>query len=224
MISGIGFADTCRWVLDSRYPSKPIFSTLKANDGDRVFINGDYVVRFIEHLSKLRFHRKKYVYLIHNSDQPFDDVKLKGLLQSAIHIYAINTTVKHPQLTTIPLGFPDGAIPFVRTFVRPEVPRDIELYMNFSIDTNVQKRTDCWNTFKDDPRVVIRSNRTGDEYYEDLCRSKFVLCPEGTGMDTHRIYEAIFCGAIPVVLRNPLSEFYRDYPIKIIEQWTKLNG
>lgn len=219
MISGITFADTCQWIMDPRYPSKPVFSIFKAKHGDRVFINGDLVFRFVDHLSRIRIHLRKYIYVVHNSDQTFDALKLEALLPSALHIYAINTTVRHPRLTTIPLGFPDAAIPFVRTFVRPEVPRDIELYMNFSIDTNVQKRTDCWNTFKDDPRVVIRSNRIGDEYYEDLCRSKFVLCPEGMGMDTHRVYEALHCGAIPVVLRNPLSEFYTQYPIKIVESW-----
>jgi hypothetical protein len=164
--------------------------------------------------------RRKHVYIVHNSDQSFDSTKLAALLPTALHIYAVNTTVSHPRLTTIPLGFPDAALPFLSTFIRPDVPRDIEIYMNFTVGTNVSKRTDCWAALKDDPRVVVKSGRSSSEYYEDLCRSKYVLCPEGTGIDTHRVYEAILCGATPVVLRNPLAEFYSKYPVKIIGSWS----
>jgi len=216
MISGKSFADSCKWVIDSRYPGRCVLWQLRAKTGDRIFINGDLVMSVARYLSK----NHSYVFVIHNSDQPFDEMKLNALLPYALHIYAINTIVKHPKLTTIPIGFPDAGVTFLSTFVRPDVPRDIELYMNFSIGTNVQKRIECYNAFKDDPRVVIRSNRTRKEYHEDLCRSKYVLCPEGMGIDTHRIYEAIYCGATPVVLRNQLSEFYTDYPVKIVDSWT----
>jgi hypothetical protein len=167
--------------------------------------------------------RRKHVYIVHNSDQAFDGTKLAALLPTALHIYAVNTTVSHPQLTTIPLGFPDAALPFLSTFIRPDVPRDIEIYMNFTLGTNISKRTDCWAALKDDPRVVVKSGRSTSEYYEDLCRSRYVLCPEGTGVDTHRVYEAILCGATPVVLRNPLAEFYSKYPVKIVENWSLEN-
>lgn len=214
MISGKAFADTCRWVIDPRYPNHPRYLNLTARSGDRVFINGDLVMSFAH------VPRRKHVYIVHNSDQSFDSTKLAALLPTALHIYAVNTTVSHPQLTTIPLGFPDAALPFLSTFIRPDVPRDIEIYMNFTLGTNISKRTDCWAALKDDPRVVVKSGRSTSEYYEDLCRSKYVLCPEGTGIDTHRVYEAILCGATPVVLRNPLAEFYSKYPVKIVENWT----
>ena len=219
MLSGKYFAGGCKWIVDPRYPGQPKYAAANANTGDRVFINGDLVYAFVRSLSVYRF---RHVYVIHNSDQPFDEGKLVALLPTAIHIYAINTTVKHPKLTTIPLGFPDAALNFVVNFKRPDVPRDIEIYMNFSINTNVQKRLDCYNAFKDDPRVVIKGDRTREQYYEDLCRSKYVLCPEGTGMDTHRVWEAIFCGATPVVLRNPLADLYAAYPVKIVESWNNI--
>lgn len=217
MISGKTFADTCRWVIDPRYPDRPRYTALDAQTGERVFINGDLVLSFA---STRSFPRRKHVYVVHNSDLPFDATRLAALLPTALHIYAVNTTVTHPQLTTIPLGFPDAALPFLASFVRPDVPRDIELYMNFTIGTNASKRTDCWTALRDDPRVVVKSGRSMAEYYEDLCRSKYVLCPEGTGIDTHRIYEAIYCGATPVVLRNALSDFYSQYPVKIVDSWT----
>jgi len=223
MLSGKYFADGCRWVVDWMYPGRPMYSPLEANYGDRVFLRGSAVYKFVQTKMGTRFNsRKKHIFVVHNSDQPFDEGKLNALLPYAIHIYAINTTVKHPRLTTVPLGFPDAALDFVANFKRPDVPRDIEIYLNFSVNTNVQKRMDCYNAFKDDPRVVIKGDRTREQYYEDLCRSKYVLCPEGTGMDTHRVWEAIFCGATPVVLRNPLADLYSAYPVKIMDSWTDL--
>lgn len=220
MLSGKTFASICQWIIDPRYPGQPKYSSVQARMGERVFINGDLLYAFARSLSTL--YKRKHVYIVHNSDQSFDEGKLRALLPTAIHIFAINTTVKHPQLTTIPIGFPDAALDFVSTFKRPDLPRDIEFYMNFSINTNVQKRLDCYNAFKDDPRVVIKGDRTREEYYDDLSRSKYVLCPEGTGMDTHRVWEAIFCGATPVVLQNPLADLYGAYPVKIVESWNKI--
>jgi hypothetical protein len=223
MLSGKYFADRCRWVEDWVYPTRPPYVRREANDGDRVFLRGSAVYKFVQMKTGSRFNPlKKHVFVVHNSDESFDERKLNALLPYASHIYAINTTVKHPKLTTIPIGFPDAALDFVSTFKHPDVPRDIEIYMNFSINTNVQKRLDCYNALKDDLRVVIKKDRSQEQYYEDLCRSKYVLCPEGTGMDTHRVWEAIFCGATPVVLHNPLAELYAKYPVKIVESWNKI--
>jgi hypothetical protein len=219
MLSGKYFADSCRWVVDSRYPGHPKYSAMEARTGERVFINGDLVYAFVRNLSSI--YKRRHIYVIHNSDEPFDSGKLTALLPTSIHIYAINTTVKHPQLTTIPLGVPDAHIHYLTTFKRPDVPRSIEVYMNFSIHTQSQKRLECYNAMKDDPRVVIVGNLTSQDYYDDLCRSKYVLCPEGTGIDTHRVWEAILCGATPVVLRNSLVHLYAAYPVKIVDSWSE---
>lgn len=223
MLSGKTFADSCRWVVDWLYPERQMYSPFEAKNGDRVFLRGSHVHSFVYSKTNNRVcSRLKHIFIVHNSDQPFDQRKLEALLPHAIHIYSINTTVKHPQLTTIPLGLIDTHIPYLTSFKRPDVPRDIEFYLNFSVRNQVQKRLDCYITMKDDPRVLITGNRSIEEYYDDLSRSKYVLCPEGAGIDTHRVWEAIFCGATPVVLRNSLEHLYSQYPVKIIDNWSEL--
>jgi len=39
-------------------------------------------------------------------------------------------------------------------------------------------------------------------------------------MDTHRVYEALLCGATPVVLRSALTPLYANYPICVVDSWT----
>ena len=37
------------------------------------------------------------------------------------------------------------------------------------------------------------------EYYQSVIRSRFVLCPSGMGLDTHRLWETLILGSIPIV-------------------------
>jgi hypothetical protein len=55
-------------------------------------------------------------------------------------------------------------------------------------------------------------------YYETLGTYKFVVSPEGNGVDCHRHYEALIYGCIPIVEENPLIRAkYGNVPIL----WTK---
>lgn len=218
MISGKSFADRCRWVLDPRYPEREPFVYARAADGDWVFVNGDSLAEVRRRIPVV--FTKTFTFIVHNSDRPFDASALSMLVRYARHIYAINTTVTHPRLTTIPLGFVDRQLPFLESFQRPDGPRDIEIYANFTQTTNDAKRKACIEVFRNDPRVTWRSGLSVPEYYADLCRSTFVLCPEGTGIDTHRVYESILCGATPVVLRNSLAPLYETLPVCIVDRWT----
>jgi hypothetical protein len=218
MISGKSFSNRCKWVFDPRYPDKQMFSYARATYGDWVFVNGDYLQQFRGQIPL--FSPKKFYVIVHNTDRSFGFLELHALLPISLHIYAINTTVSHPALTTIPLGFVDRQLPFLSMFRPPDCPRNIEIYANFTRTTNDAKRAECIAAFANDPRVTWRTDLSVPEYYADLCRSKFVLCPEGTGIDTHRVYEAMFCGATPVVLRNSLANLYSHLPVCILDRWS----
>lgn len=52
------------------------------------------------------------------------------------------------------------------------------------------------------------------QYFEALPRHKFIISPEGNGIDCHRHYEALMAGSIPVVEYNSdLQHKYGDCPI-----------
>lgn len=216
MISGKSFASMCKWVVDPRYPERPLFDYAKSVSGDWVFINGDYIHEYNVRIPFL--HTKVFNIIIHNSDRSFTYDIFKTM-RAVHHVYSINTTFQHPNVTTIPLGFVDKQLPFLDSFVDKTLERDIEIYCNFTTCTNAPKRNECLYIFQNDPRVYTETNLPVVEYYNRLCRSKFVLCPEGTGMDTHRVYEALVCGATPVVLRNSLSHLYEKLPVCILNSW-----
>jgi hypothetical protein len=217
MISGKSFSDICKWNYDPRYRERP-FMQWGSRQGDWVFINGEFLDQFLN----IRLPTpKRFNLIIHNTDKPFDEIRLRRTLTRALHIYAINTTVQHPQLTTVPLGFPDSGLKHLSS-IKPSTDRYIEIYSNFLVGTNVVARSECLKAFEGDPRVLRKEpeGRSQSEYYEDMCHSKFVLCPEGTGLDTHRVYEALACGATPVVLHSSLDDLYSKLPVCILNSWT----
>jgi hypothetical protein len=194
-----------------------LFTPMQAASGDWVFVNGDYLDDFLSRIPT--YISKKFTVVIHNTDRSFGSAELTKTLRVANKIYAINTTVRHPQLTTIPIGFSDTQLGFLSTFTPSVVERDIEIYGNFTGHNNRKKRGECAVVFHNKTGVVFQTWKPVSDYYADLCRSKFVLCPEGTGIDTHRVYESILCGATPVILRNSLSHLYETLPVCIVDRW-----
>jgi hypothetical protein len=56
-----------------------------------------------------------------------------------------------------------------------------------------------------------------DNYFDIMEQSRFTLAPPGGGIDTHRFYEALAVGSIPIVINTTgMSEIYEDLPVLII--------
>lgn len=53
-------------------------------------------------------------------------------------------------------------------------------------------------------------------YLRNLLSHSFVLCPPGNGEDTHRMWEALYCGAIPVVRESPAMREFKDLPVLFV--------
>ena len=48
----------------------------------------------------------------------------------------------------------------------------------------------------------------------ELQQYKFIVSPEGNGIDCHRHYESLMAGCIPILERNPLTEEkYKECPV-----------
>jgi hypothetical protein len=46
------------------------------------------------------------------------------------------------------------------------------------------------------------------------------LCPRGNGIDTHRLWETLYMGSIPIVIRHQAFDEFHDLPILFINEWT----
>ena len=57
--------------------------------------------------------------------------------------------------------------------------------------------------------------------YDKTLESRYALCPRGCGVDTHRFYECIYLGCVPIVVRTNtvFDRLYAAFPCLVVERW-----
>lgn len=221
-ISGYEFYKLCKWSLCPRYEVK--FDSNLIQQNDMVFLNLDYFEQLIQML-KQNPPVNKFILITHNSDQKFTLNHLTQIKPYITHIYPINCSIQDPSITPIPLGFVDDKHKPHYKFeqiCKTQFNKDILCYMNFAINTNPVKRQECWDTFVNKEWIKHESNVTPEDFYKQVVKSKYVLSPEGTGIDCHRIYESLYLGTIPILKTSELDYFYVNLPVIIVNSWDEI--
>ena len=187
----------------------------------------------------------KFNLIFGRSDTTFDSHWVSRLAKFPInHIYAQNCTVlNHPKVTPIPLGIenlgwgnsfsnPTNSIELLRLFSsqRFSVEKDITLLACFGLSSNKAVRRYALTSLLNHPDLfyldfpTVHSVNSQSSFYSHILRSKFVLCPHGNGIDTHRFWLTLYLGAIPITLNSPVyRSLCTDLPVLLIDDWSKLN-
>jgi len=58
------------------------------------------------------------------------------------------------------------------------------------------------------------------KFLEDI---DFVLCPRGNGIDTHRLWETLYMGSIPIVIYSDVHKNLLDLPILFVNNWNEIS-
>ena len=150
VLSGLSFNKISDWSFDPRYPVT--FNYNKLQDGDIVFLNFDYFLEFFYDISNKQ-NKKKFILISHNSDNSFTDEHYNMIKDYVYRVYAINNVCNNDNVVTIPLGFQDYPSNHFKLIVEmllksKKIEKKHLLYMNFSIHTNLTKRKECFETFK----------------------------------------------------------------------------
>jgi hypothetical protein len=97
------------------------------------------------------------------------------------------------------------------------------IYMNFNVNTYLQERPYVYDLFKDRSYVTIGETiNTLDgriEFLREIKAHTFVLCPRGNGIDTHRLWETLYMGSIPILRKDIAYMDFIDLPICFIDNW-----
>jgi hypothetical protein len=137
---------------------------------------------------------------------------------------------RHPGVYTAPLGYTN--LPAGRAAAPAPASRRTHLW--FFAGGAVGSRPEMLAALDPlEPKftLVRRKGRNVSEgrldklaYHATLADSVFAPCPMGNVMiETHRVYEALENGAIPIVERRPFRDYYRDlfgdHPIPTFGSW-----
>jgi hypothetical protein len=97
------------------------------------------------------------------------------------------------------------------------------ILMNFDCSTNLSSRELAIQQLKGSKNVDWVSQIPSTDIFPTYSRYLFVISPPGAGPDCYRTWEAIYAGAIPIVLDSETPHFHEDYPLWRVNDWSQLN-
>jgi len=220
------WCDACFWSNESP------FADSSFGCGSVVFCKIDAVKNLF---SAIRKSRRKIILVTGEGDLPCDKKMQSIVPKNVAHWFAQNVTALHSNVTAIPIGLgsPHSHVTLKADEILasrvPWLEKDRMLYVNFRPNTNWGERklaydhfahvslTEKWVKFES-PYDEI----SNDNFLKSLVRHRFVLCPPGNGVDTHRMWETLLAGAIPVVKRSPAMEAFRDLPVLFVDDFREV--
>jgi hypothetical protein len=146
------------------------------------------------------------------------------------------------KITSLPIGFanrcwPHGNVQTLAKFHRKAKSKSLvqkkqnDVYVNFTatrpedllrkkILNQIQLETQkmCPSL----PFVVAQPLLTFDNYLSEMSTCQFVVCPQGNGIDSHRIWEALLVGCIPIIIycNKQIAldlRLFKDLPVLIFD-------
>lgn len=189
---------------------------------------------------KLPTKNKKFILITGNSDFEINNELVNSYLNDIEYWFGTNITSTHNHCIGIPLGLTsydtretcssflfrygdtseyhqllanDSCL--IDSWNLPKL-NNWKTYMNFSCGT-YHDRPRIWNEFKNVSWIYAKEHKCTSLYerkcfFEDLRQAEFSLCPRGNGIDTHRFWESLYSGTIPIIEKNRVYEHFKGLP------------
>ncbi|OUW74363.1 MAG: hypothetical protein CBD76_00390 [Pelagibacteraceae bacterium TMED216] len=202
---------------------------LKIANNSIIFTNSLMIEAFFNDIKNIK--NIKNIKLISSQTDRLITEKLFRLKPKLISKwYSVNIGYEDEDLISLPLGLANEYSPknpFAKDFAQYENTNEnkIEkLYLNFNPSTNLIERGDLFSLFENkDWAVVDKEMMSINGYLSKLNEYKFILCPFGNGIDTHRIWETLYSGSIPVVKKNIALNSLRNLPVIFYDDIKEIN-
>jgi hypothetical protein len=216
-ITGNGLAARCRYVIN--------YDDLKINhdvQNDWWFCKSE----FIEHFFARYTPSEDFVLFSHNSDRPIDRGLRRFLRRRRLVAwFATNANTRHPKLRPFPLGianprWPHGDSATLKLVQRANLPKTNLFDASYDVGTFPPARECC----REQTGIAPAPRRDFEQYLTGLASSYFCIAPRGNGIDTHRVWEALYLRTVPVVTRSLVAEHHGDLPIIVVDDWSQFRS
>jgi hypothetical protein len=201
-----------------------------------IFVYTEAIDLFQEHVWP-RLTGSDYVLITHNSDHEVGREQLPWVEHAGerlAHWFAQNLVVEHPKISPLPIGlanrrWPHGNVELLcqAAMETEELPRSELIHAAFDLGTHPDRKR-AWDAlraaFPEFPRTPCRFLSFAG-YLHDLARHRFCACPRGNGIDTHRFWESLYLGVVPVVERSTHAERWarEGVPMVLLDDWSELS-
>ena len=199
-LSGDAFADSADF---QAFPPRLRFnqnSKSSVSDAKVIFCPSHFAKEFVDDNFKSITAK---VLIFGNSDEEFQDLDF-SLPSSVRHVFVQNYLSKNSEIISgIPIGLENlrlgnnGRPKLIRN--SNKVDKGRILIGPFSMTHEERKEFEV-DELLADSRIEYLGGRISPERYSRLVQDfKLIACPRGNGIDTHRFWETLYRGSIPIV-------------------------
>lgn len=160
------------------------------------------------------------IIISHNSDNGINETTL---ITEAKVQFSQNCLIKAKNLVPIPIGienrqwFDHSIFHRVR---KMDIPKTKNIYFLFSLKTHKSRRN-CFDILS--KKLEWNTKLPKEEYFKELKRHKYAICPRGNGLDTHRLWECLYLDVIPIMLKKDSTNI-SGLPIIYLDKWEDLGN
>ena len=161
---------------------------------------------------------------------------IEKIPENLIKWYGMNLTTNHPKIESLPIGIENERNDYnlkkcdiIHNFFGKENHYQNLLLVNHYSRHNPKEREEPCILLRDKKWVTHHCTRNSmnginyESFLNELKSHKFILCPEGVGPDTHRIWESLYLGVIPIVKNKVFSQYYKDLPVCFVDNWSDIS-
>lgn len=222
--------DTFRFFADHAYDELDTsLIPAQIQKGDTVFVKTDYLDDFFRKIHPSIMH--PYILISHNSDktapgphtQFLEDDKLLAWFAQNYNGYP------HAKMHSIPIGIANshwkhGDFHQILKLQKRKFFKKHLAYLNINVQTFTEERKKVAELFAKSSFCCQKTAQKYKAFLKDIASSQFVVSPRGNGLDTHRLWEALYMGSIPIVKSSSLDGLYKDLPILIVSDWEEITA
>lgn len=227
----IGIADMVFALVNQGGDCNPLINTFchcALKEKNIVYTHTMYVKSLFEDIRGLK---AEFVIVSHNCDTNVDETfKVPSNVKKW---YTQNVDVNNPKIESIPIGLENdkwfkaiGKKEKMRKKLKEKKEYRNLVYLNVNVNTNPAERVPVYEFLQDKPWVTVERGVNGkgfDQYLDNIYNHKYVPCPRGNGIDTHRLWETLYMGNVPIVKKDINTWFYNELPILYVNDWNEIN-
>jgi hypothetical protein len=193
------------------------------NKNNVIFVKTDDLSNFYNKILNLRINITNKIIITHNSDCEIDS-KYINVLNIVKNQYSQNCLISHKNLTPIPIGiennmwFDHEILHKIR--MRTDIKKEKEFYFYFDMSTHFS-RNECYEKLKN--KLIWNNKLSKEEYFIELKKHKYAICPRGNGVDTHRIWECLYLDVMPIMLKQDYLGI-DNLPIIYLNSWDEFDA
>lgn len=131
-----------------------------------------------------------------------------------------NILVSHPKIVKLPIG----------------VGERERVHGNYALIRSLHEARTPWHEKASDVCIPhhTSAHRSGvvaptlpkldySDYMKEISKHRFVVCQKGNGVDTHRVYETLLMGSVPVLEHSGLDDMYVQWPCLLVDSFDHID-